>query len=124
LSFSILFYLSKEEKLSKRNRIKIETKESRALKALRIKSGHSLSKLADALKVSKGRVHQYEQGREEINDTYISNFLEATGISASEWNSYIGVDCEFSELREKCIDRLSKIENSKLELVYGLLSNL
>lgn len=63
--------------MSKRNQIIKVTRESKALKALRIKSGHSLSTLADTLSISKGRVHQFEQG--SIPDTWVTVYTGDIG---------------------------------------------
>jgi hypothetical protein len=54
---------------------------------------------------------------------YIKSFLEATNISVEEWNGVLGSPSELYLLRKKCIDKIIEIDESKLELIYGLLSN-
>jgi transcriptional regulator with XRE-family HTH domain len=109
--------------MSKRNKIVITTPESKALKVLREKSGLSLRKLADRMNLSMTRVHQYELGKENVSEPYIKGFLLATNISVEEWNNELGSPSELYLLRKMCADKVNEIEESKLELVYGLLSN-
>jgi transcriptional regulator with XRE-family HTH domain len=110
--------------MSKRNQTIKETKESKALKALRIKADLGIRKLAQKMNYSHTRVHQFETGREDITDVYIQIFLEATGFNHEDWSARIGVNkCEFN-LRSQCLELLSEIEESKLDLVCALLKNL
>ena len=69
------------------------------------------------------RVHQYELGKENITEAYIKDFLKATRVSVEEWNNELGSPSELYLLRKKCVDKVNEIEESKLELVHGLLSN-
>jgi transcriptional regulator with XRE-family HTH domain len=110
--------------MSKRNQIIKETKESKALKALRIKADLGIRKLAQKMNYSHTRVHQFETGRENINEAYIQIFLEATGFSRDQWQKEAGYAGEFSNLRDQCHDLLQQVNYNKLELIYNLLSSL
>ena len=110
--------------MSKRNQIIKATKESKALKALRIIAGLGIRKLAQKMNYSPTRVHQFEAGREDITDAYIQIFLEATGFNYKDWSTRVGDNkCVFN-LRDQCLELLREIEESKLDLVYALLKNL
>lgn len=109
--------------MSKRNQIIKETKESKALKALRIKADLGIRKLAQRMNYSHTRIHQFESGRENINEAYIQIFLEAAGYSLYEWNIEVGAGSTAYSLRDQCHDLLDSIDIEKLELVYGLLKN-
>jgi transcriptional regulator with XRE-family HTH domain len=82
--------------MSKRNHLIIETKESNALKALRINTGFSLRMLSDKMNLSKTRVHQIETGRDQIEPKYIENFLLALDLSWDDWKKEIAGKDEFS----------------------------
>lgn len=110
--------------MSKRNKEIIETRESLALKSIRVNQKRSLSFVADSLNLSRARVHQFEQGRETITQEYVSSFLKVMELKEEEWNKLIGKECRNDDLRKKCIELLNGLDNSKLEVVYGLLSNL
>lgn len=110
--------------MSERIKVKVITPESKALKALRLKSGLSLRELALILKQSFSRVHQFESGRDEITEKYIKQFLEATKFTEEDWNFELLETDEYYEVRRNCITAIKKIEGSKLELIYGMLSNL
>lgn len=53
--------------MSKRNKVVDESKESLALKNLRMREELSLRQLADRMGISFTRVHQLESGREEVS---------------------------------------------------------
>ncbi|HLE11353.1 MAG: hypothetical protein A2451_12380 [Bdellovibrionales bacterium RIFOXYC2_FULL_39_8] len=109
--------------MSKRNKIKIESTESKALKALRIKSGHSIRKLADKIDVSPTRVHQMEAGLENVSKTYVQVFLEAAGLTWQDWFVEIEQEerCECEIIRERCYEILDQLVPSKVEQVYKIL---
>jgi len=110
------------ELMSSRNKIVAMTKESEALKKLRINSGKSLRKLADLMNLSFVRVHQMESGRDNVTDDYIEKFLGALKLNWDDWDNQFSGKDELHTLRRKCHDRLDEIEPSKLELIYGLLA--
>jgi transcriptional regulator with XRE-family HTH domain len=110
--------------MSSRNQIIIDTKESKALKSLRIKSDLSLRKLADLMGYSFGRVHQFEQGREEINDEYLIKFLSALGFKMTDWYQEIGEDTESIEKRELAQSLIVDMDSRKLDVIIGMLQGL
>jgi transcriptional regulator with XRE-family HTH domain len=110
--------------MSKRNQIIKETKESKALKVLRIKADLGIRKLALRMNYSHTRVHQFETGREDINATYIQIFLEATGFKYEDWQKEAGGFKRSLNLRDKCHDLLDRIDTDKLEMLHSLLLSL
>ncbi len=109
--------------MSKRNQKIVMTKEAKLLKKLRIDSDLSLRKLADLMNLSFTRVHQMESGREDVTEEYIDLFLMHLKISRESWGTHFGKDCSKNSLRVKCYQLLESIDEDKLELVYGILSN-
>lgn len=109
--------------MSKRNQIIKETAESLALKELRNHSGLSVRKLAEQMKISHTRVYQMESGREDIPETHVKTFIKALDISEKDWDQVLKGQSPKVSLRDLCHDLVSNIDESKLELIYGLLSN-
>ncbi|RLA61789.1 MAG: hypothetical protein DRQ88_00110 [Epsilonproteobacteria bacterium] len=110
--------------MSKRNKIVQESPESEVLKALRLKVDLSVRKLAEAMDMSKSRVHQMESGRENISQDYIQKFLDAVQLSWDDWAFQISKKDKFYGMRDKCHELLNSIEPSKLEQAHELLLGL
>lgn len=110
--------------MSSRNEIVLETRESKALKSLRIKSDLSLRKLGDIIGYSFGRVHQFEQGREEINNEYLLKFLSALELNMTDWYQEIGEDTESIQKRELAKSLIMDMDSRKLDVIIGMLQGL
>ena len=110
--------------MSKRNKIVIETSESKALKCLRIQSQASLQDVADAMNVSKQHVHLMETGRSNINTEYILNFLHKLNYTLADFELLVDKHSgnKVPSLRKQCHDKLDKIEDSKLEEILDYFS--
>jgi transcriptional regulator with XRE-family HTH domain len=110
--------------MSKRNKIALETAESRALLTLRSKSRLSVRKLAELMGLSKTRISQMEIGRDNISDEYLEKFLTALKLSIEDWEYQINKKDPRSDLRSKCQKILSQLAPSKLEKAYEVLTIL
>ena len=110
--------------MSRRNKTISVSVESIALKEMRIKANLSVRKLADEMNISFARVHQMESGRDDVHESYVKEFLNATGFSWSDWQSETRGKDSFSELRSKCHEALDLVDSSKLKAIYKLLSYL
>jgi transcriptional regulator with XRE-family HTH domain len=99
----------------------IETKESKALLAMRNYRGVSIRDLSRRLKKSHTAVHQYETGRAEINGEYINLFLKELNYSKEDWNLFLKENDEVEELRIKCLELVHGIEASRLDGIYRVL---
>lgn len=133
--------------MSKRNKLIIKTPECLALKALRMKAGLSLRKLADLMDISFVRVHQWESGRDEVTNEYVKKFLVATGQNQRDWeselkrcreskNTYSNNDISTRDYKYKqdddiryktkleCLRIISKLNHQRLEVALELLKNI
>ena len=110
--------------MSKRNKIVIETPESKALKCLRLRHQESLQDVADAMGVSKQHVHLMEAGRGTISTEYILNFLSKLHYGLADFELLVDKysDNKVLSLRKQCHEKLDKIEDSKLEEIFDYLS--
>lgn len=107
----------------KRCYISIETKESKALKAMREFRGVSVRKLSEKLQMSHSAVHQLESGRANIQDEYIQKFLAALGFTRSDLNLFLSEKHEFDELKQKCLCLVHEMEPAHFKKIYQLLQD-
>lgn len=111
--------------MGKRTKLVIETASSKALKELRIKREISLQKLADKMGVSKSLVHQVECGRADISDEYLKKVLYALDYSYSDFKFLAGRRRKENDsgFREKCLEIIEGLEESKMESLFNLLDS-
>lgn len=110
--------------MSKRNKIVLESPDSKALKKLREQSDLSIRKVADKMGISKSRVSQMESGRDNIPKEYIVKFLEALDLSWQDWIFQLEKRDKNYGLRDRCHELLDKLEPSKLGKAYELITRL
>ena len=110
--------------MSKRNKIVLETAESKKLKQIREKHDLSTRKVAERIGISKTRVSQIESGRDEVTENYIGKFLKALGLSWEDWTYELGAEDESIKLRQRCEEILSTLEPSKVVKAYEFLIRL
>jgi len=110
--------------MSHRNKLIIESAESKALKALRLKGGLGIRKLAERMNYSHTRVHQMESGRDDISKEYIFKFLEALDLSWQDWIFQLEKRDKNYDLRDRCLDLLNRLEPSKLMKAYEFIARL
>ena len=110
--------------MSKRNKIILETRESRDLKKLRIDKGLSLSQVAKLLNVSKTRVHQMESGRENVTKEYVDQFLKAVSYSKDVWNKKSKQKINNMSKYDECHVLIDQINEDKIDFVLQFLKEL
>ena len=109
--------------MPKRSRFKIESKESRALKKLRLFSGLSQREMARRLGVNPTLVNHTENGRAYISPDYITHFLNSLSISKNDWNELLnGKDKNLSK-RDECKKIIDEISFDKIDIIYNILVN-
>ena len=115
--------------MSKRSRIIKVSKESNALKRLRILKGLSVRKAADALNISPTLVSHIELGRANISKTYIENFLNTLGFSREDWEMSLGGEKKLKtivkdKLPQDLIKKISGLSEENLNLVQSIINRL
>ncbi len=110
--------------MSRRNKLVIESLESKALKALRKNSGLTLRELAEKMGISRSRVSQMELGRDEISKEYIEKFLEALNLSLRDWEVLFYKEDNCLELRNECKEMIDNLSVDDLVLINKLLLKL
>lgn len=108
----------------KRNR-KIElSKEAIALKNMREFRSMSVRNVGDLLNVSFTTVSHMENGRAKIHREYLENFLKALEFSKEDLKIFVSGKLKDESLKLKCLRIIEKMEPSKLEKVFAVLSVL
>ena len=109
--------------MPKRSRLKIESKESRALKKLRLFLGLSQREMARRLNVNPTLVNHTENGRAYISPDYINHFLNSLNISKNDWNELLnGKDMNLSK-RDECKKIIDELSIEKLDVVCNFLNS-
>lgn len=98
-----------------------ETKESKALKAMREFRGKSVRELATVLGISHASVHQFETGRADITDEYRNRFLTCLGFNQEEWEMFLEDEQNIEAIRGRCLRLLHEINPAKLSMVYDFI---
>ena len=107
--------------MAKKSRLKLESKESKALKKLRLYSGLSQRELARLMGVNSTLVNHTENGRAYINSSYVSHFLKSLGISQVDWSELLkGKDKNLSK-RNECKKIIDEMSFEKLDVVFNFL---
>ncbi|MBF0301320.1 MAG: helix-turn-helix transcriptional regulator [Oligoflexia bacterium] len=108
----------------RRSEIKIETKESRALKRMRLVRGLSLVKAARVSRIEYSMLNHAENGRLNITEDYIERFLTGFNFTREEWELFVDSKVTVFDKRDECIKILGNLSKEKVEIVYALLVNL
>ncbi len=84
----------------------------------------SVRNVGDGLNVSFTTVSHMENGRATIHEEYLNNFLKALDYSRADFKEFMGGRLKDEELRLKCFRMIEKMEPSKIEKVFAVLSVL
>ena len=112
--------------MSKRNKIVIDTDESKFLKETRQMRGLSLQEVADLLQVSKQQVHLMESGRADIRDDYLRLFKMNVGTSVKD-SKQISPQTPKNHgpsIKQICLAKIAKLSVADLEKLNTYLDQL
>ncbi|MCM2348381.1 MAG: helix-turn-helix transcriptional regulator [Bacteriovoracaceae bacterium] len=101
--------------MGKRTKIINVTKESQALKQMRMMKGLSVRKVAELLNVSHTLVSHLELGRANISEAYLDKFLDVLDLSWEDWNITIGSGKKAqtqakTKITEDCLKKLKDFQ--------------
>lgn len=114
--------------MGRRTKIISITKESEALKKLRMLSGLSVRKLADELNVSHTLVSHIECGRANVSESYVEKFLKVLNFSREDFEIAVSGGRKSksfvkNKMTEDCYDKLKNLSEDKLKLLHSILSD-
>jgi len=115
--------------MGKRTKIINVTRESKALKQMRMMKGLSVRKVADLLNVSHTLVSHLELGRANISEAYLDNFLGALDLTWDDWKIAIGGGKKAqaqskTKITEDCLKKLKGLPEDKLMLLNSILNGM
>jgi transcriptional regulator with XRE-family HTH domain len=108
----------------KRNRRIELSHEAIALKKMRELRSMSVRDVGDLLNVSFTTVSHMENGRATIHEDYVKKFLKALEFSKEDLKKFMAGKFKEESLRLKCFRLIEKMEQSKLEKTFSVLSVL
>lgn len=97
------------------------SKESLALKDLRIKSGFSLLKTSNLMNLSFVLIHNMESGRDDVTSSYVDIFLDSLDLSREDWQHQLKINDEAYSLRKGCLEILNELNLFQLKKVDKFL---
>ena len=107
----------------KRSRQKIITKESEALKRMRLALGLSLIKASRKTGIHDSQINHAENGWAQITPEYIEKFVSRMGFTMKDWEAFLCGGVTKFDLRFECVNIVKNMDGDKLKAVHGLLKN-
>jgi len=111
-----------KKKKTRRSDRKVMTKEASLLKFLRESRSLSMRQVAKIINLSEATINHAENGRRDLDEKIISQFLTIYGYSHQEFTKMLDGEVEIPEhLRSECIDIINRLHASKLKTVKSIL---
>jgi len=107
--------------MAKRSSVKIESKESMALKKIREMSGLSQKEAARKIGVSASAINHRENGRAEIDAQYMTQFLRGMECPVQTWKNLVAGRDPKEELIKECENILGRLTIEKVKIIRELL---
>ncbi len=112
------------KKKKRRSAQKIMSKEAQVLKYLRESRKLSMTKAAKIVGVSEAKVNHAENGRMDLNPTWILKFLDGYGYSYAEFQKMVEGKLEIPEHNlSECVEILKRLAPDKLRTVKTILQS-
>lgn len=112
--------MNKKPKRSQERRI---TRRAQVIRYLRVSRRISQRDAARLCGCSEQAVGHYENGRMDVSDERLATMLKAYGYSYDEFAAYMAGKEITVDLKAECIAILSQLDEARIKLVYGLLTN-
>ncbi len=107
---------------SKRSQEKRITVQSKVIRYMRLSRGISQREAARECGISEAAIGHYENGRMDISEARLADFLRAYGYSRREFDEYVyGKPLPVISVRDECIGLLGRIDETKLRAVHAVL---
>jgi transcriptional regulator with XRE-family HTH domain len=110
-----------KRKRSQEKRITIQAK---VIRFMRISRGISQREAAKKCSISEPAIGHYENGRMDISETRLEQFLTVYGYTKQEFNEYVGgKPIPILSVRDECVSLLGRIDEVKLRAVHAVLAS-
>ncbi|MEZ4750951.1 MAG: helix-turn-helix transcriptional regulator [Bdellovibrionota bacterium] len=106
----------------KRSSKKIITQKARVLRYVRVSRGISQRAAGRRCGISDAAVGHYENGRMDISEERLAEFLRAYECSREEFDRYLaGAEVPIVSVKDDCMNLLQKLDDSKLRTIHSVL---
>ena len=110
--------------MSARSQEKRMTIEAQVLRHLRISRRISLNKAGRICNITGSAIVHMEQGRMDISSARLETMVLGYGYTMDEFYEYLDGKAVPKNFRDECLIMLRDMDDSKLSLVHGLLTNM
>lgn len=107
----------------KRSNQKLISKEARILRHMRLSRKISLNQAGRLVNISGPAIAHIEGGRMDVSRARTVTMVEAYGYTMDEYLEFLDLDELPINHRDECMTLIRQMEESKLQMVYGILSN-
>jgi transcriptional regulator with XRE-family HTH domain len=111
-------------KALRRSYKKIITKECRVLKSMRREKGFSQDQASLLCGYARSAIGHIENGRIEVLKERIEHIMKSYGFSYEEFENNLSKEEFRDQVIDTCIDKINRLDNSKLSIVKNLLGSL
>jgi transcriptional regulator with XRE-family HTH domain len=105
----------------KRSKQKIESKESIALKKMRLAQGLSLKRAAKKSGIHDTLINHFENGWSTVTEAYIQKFIHGMGYGQKDWDDFLQGRVTTFDLRDECSSIIQKMDGEKLKGIHAML---
>jgi len=108
----------------KRSQQKIITRDARILRHMRISKGMSLNQAGRLVRISGSAIAHIEQGRMDISRARLETLVQAYGYTMADYLEFQDGKEVPRNLRDECLMLLRRCDESKVQVLYPVISNL
>jgi transcriptional regulator with XRE-family HTH domain len=116
------FQSEKEKRMRKRSQEKRITREAKIIRFMRVSKRISQREAARLLGISEPAIGHYENGRMDISQLRLGQFLVVYGFTKQEFDEFVaGKEIPIISIKNKCIELLNQINKAKLHTIHTIL---
>ncbi|MFP5491417.1 MAG: helix-turn-helix domain-containing protein [Bacteriovoracia bacterium] len=101
----------------------LETSETKALRAMREYRGISVRELGDLLKKSHTSIHSLENGKANVEASYVDAFLAALNFTRRDWETFKKAGEKIDELRHDCLRLLYEAHPERISAIHTFIKS-
>lgn len=106
----------------KRSNQKLITPKARVLRHLRMSKSISQREVGRRCGLSEAAIGHYENGRMEVSEERLDQFLEMYGYTRKEFDEYLNGDkAAVTGLKGECIRLIETLTDDQLRAIHGVL---
>jgi transcriptional regulator with XRE-family HTH domain len=108
--------------MRKRSQEKRITREAKIIRFMRVSKRISQREAARLLGISEPAIGHYENGRMDISQLRLGQFLVVYGFTKQEFDEFVaGKEIPIISIKDECVGLLDRIGEAKLRTVHAVL---